>query len=66
MKKERYVDIKNLSISEKLYNFVNNELLPGTKISITSFWNSFSSSIHELAKKNREILEVREELQKKN
>tara|TARA_A100000164_G_C21924049_1_gene782153 strand:- start:71 stop:2224 length:2154 start_codon:yes stop_codon:yes gene_type:complete len=65
MKKERYVDIKNLSISEKLYNFVNNELLPGTKISITSFWNSFSSSIHELAKKNREILEVREELQKK-
>ena len=30
--KEKYIKIKNLSIAEKLFNFVNRELLPGTKI----------------------------------
>ena len=65
MKKEEYIEIKNLSISENLYKFVNNELLPGSKISTTNFWNDFSISVHELAKKNKELLEIREDLQKK-
>ena len=30
--KEKYIKIENLSISKKLLNFVNKELLPGTKI----------------------------------
>ena len=30
--KEKYIKIKNLSVSEKLLNFVNEKLLPGTKI----------------------------------
>ena len=30
--KEKYIKIKNLSVSKKLLNFVNKELLPGTKI----------------------------------
>ena len=63
MTKEQYIEIKNLSISENLYRFVNNEILPGTKISISSFWSNFSSAAHELAKKNKELLEIREELQ---
>tara|TARA_B100001250_G_scaffold124866_1_gene106130 strand:+ start:3108 stop:5258 length:2151 start_codon:yes stop_codon:yes gene_type:complete len=65
MKKEEYIEIKNLSISENLYKFVNNELLPGSKISTTRFWNDFSISVHELAKKNKELLEIREDLQKR-
>jgi len=32
--KEKYIKIKNLSISDKLLNFVNNELLPGTEIKL--------------------------------
>ena len=65
MKKEEYIEIKNLSISENLYKFINDELLPGSKISSTNFWNDFSSSVHELAKKNKELLEIREDLQNK-
>ena len=51
MTKEQYIEIKNLSISENLYRFVNNEILPGTKISSSSFWSNFSLAAHELAKK---------------
>ena len=63
MTKEQYIEIKNLSISENLYRFVNNEILPGTKISSSSFWSNFSLAAHELAKKNKDLLEIREELQ---
>ena len=63
MTKEQYIEIKNLSISENLYRFVNNEILPGTKISSSSFWSNFSVAAHELAKKNKDLLEIREELQ---
>ena len=35
--KEKYLKIKNLSISENLANFINKELLPGTKINKENF-----------------------------
>jgi len=63
--KEKYIKIKNLSVSEKLLGFINKELLPGTKIKKETFWNGFNKYIHELAPKNKKLLEVREKLQKK-
>ncbi len=62
--KEKYIKIKDLSVSEKLLNFVNNELLIGTKISKENFWNGFDRYIHELSPKNKTLLEIREKLQK--
>jgi len=61
--KEKYIKIKNLSIADKLLNFVNNELLPGTKIKKENFWDGFDKCIHELAPKNKALLEIREKLQ---
>ena len=63
--KERYIKIKNLSVSEKLLNFVNEELLPGTKIKKEFFWDEFDRYVHELTPKNKKLLEIRENLQKK-
>ena len=63
--KEKYIKIENLSVSEKLLNFVNKELLPGTKIKQNAFWKGFSKYVHELAPKNKKLLETREKLQKK-
>jgi len=63
--KEKYIKVKNLSISEKLLNFVNNELLPNTKLKKENFWNGFDKTVHELATKNKELLEKRDELQNK-
>jgi malate synthase len=63
--KEKYIKINNLSVSEKLLNFVNKKLLPRTKIKKENFWKEFSDIVHELAPKNKELLEKREKLQKK-
>ena len=63
--KEKYIIIKDLSISEILLNFVNNELLPGTKVNKENFWDGFNKYVHELAPRNKTLLETREKLQKK-
>ena len=39
------------SNAEKLYKFINNELIPGTKVSKIKFWKGFDKSVH----KRREI-----------
>ena len=63
--KEQYIKIKNLSVTKTLLNFVNNELLPETKIRKESFWSGFDKYVHELSPRNKELLEIRESLQKK-
>jgi len=62
--KEKYIKIKDLSVSEKLANFINDKLLPGTKISKERFWNGFNKYIHELSPKNKNLIEKREKIQK--
>ena len=62
--KEKYIKIRNLSVSEILANFINKELLPGTKINKNKFWNGFNKYVHQLAPKNRKLLQKREKLQK--
>ena len=63
--REEYVKIKNLTISEKLFDFVNTEVLPSTDVGINEFWDGFDSSAHILAPKNKILLEKREKLQQK-
>jgi len=62
---KKYIKIKNLSVSLELANFVNKELLPNTSISKEKFWNGLDKCVHELAPKNKNLLEFREILQKK-
>ena len=63
--KEQYTKIQNLSISNKLFTFINNELLKDTNISSEKFWKGFDRAVHELAPKNKELIQIREDLQKK-
>ncbi len=63
-KKEKFIKIHNLSVSNVLLNFVNNELLPGTSISRNRFWKGLSKTLHDLSSKNKTILETREKIQK--
>ena len=60
---EKYVKINNLSVSQKLLNFINEEAIPGLDISITKFWQGFDRSVHELAPKNKKLLDERRKLQ---
>ena len=63
--KDQYTKIHNLSVSNKLLNFVNEELLKDTNISSEKFWKGFDKTVHELAPKNKNLLRVRDDLQKK-
>ena len=60
-----YQSINNLKVSENLLSFVNNELLKNTDISSEKFWQEFDKIVHELTPKNKELIQIREELQKK-
>jgi len=60
-----YCKVNNLKVSSVLLKFVNEELLKDTNITSEKFWSDFDKSVHELATKNRELLNIREDLQKK-
>ena len=62
---KKYILVGKLSVASKLLDFVNNELLPGTGITKENFWSGLDKCTHELAPKNRKLLEFRENLQKK-
>ena len=62
--KEQYTKIHNLSVSNELLNFVNEELLKDTNISSEKFWKGFDKAVHELAPRNKELIQIREDLQK--
>ena len=63
--KSKYHSVNNLKVSEELLLFVNNELFNGTDISPEKFWKDFDKAVHELAPKNKELIDFRETLQKK-
>ena len=57
------VTIGNLSVAECLYNFINNEAIPGTGLSADQFWSAVDSIVHDLAPRNRELLAKRDHIQ---
>ena len=63
--KKNYVELNNLKISSELLKFVNDEVLKNTDISTKKFWSDFDKVVHELAPKNKSLLNKRQDLQKK-
>jgi len=61
----KYHSVNNLKVSDELLYFVNNELFNETDISPEKFWKDFDKAVHELASKNKELINFRELLQKK-
>ena len=60
---EKYINIQNLSVSEILYTFINDEVLPDTEIDRSNFWSGFDKAVHELAITNKKLIKVRERIQ---
>ena len=60
-----YKNVNNLKVAEDLLLFVNNELFKDTNISPEKFWLGFDKIVHELAPKNKKLIQIRESLQKK-
>ena len=59
------IDKNSLKISLVLFDFINNEALPGTNIKSDDFWNKFEKVVHELSPINKNLLKKREIIQKK-
>ena len=44
--------IHGLQVSTDLYQFINEQVLPGTGVSAESFWKGFDAIVTDLAPKN--------------
>jgi malate synthase len=53
----------NLRVARVLYDFVNNEALPGTGLDPDSFWAGVDKVVTDLAPKNHDLLARRDDLQ---
>ena len=42
------IDKNGLKISSKLFDFINNEAIPGTGIKIEEFWNNFEKNLNHI------------------
>jgi len=54
-----------LAVAKPLYDFIEREALPGTGIASDRFWNALGALVHEMAPRNRALLEKRSTLQAK-
>ena len=59
----KFISINKLKINQTLFDFVNNEVFPGTNVDRDNFWKKFSEVVHELAPINKKLIEKREEIQ---
>jgi malate synthase len=57
------VTVGNLRVARVLYEFVNNEALPGTDIDPDTFWSGVDKVVADLTPKNEELLAKRDDLQ---
>ena len=59
------IEKNGLKISSRLFDFINNEVIPGTTINSDEFWIKFAKIVHELAPLNKSLIQKREDIQKK-
>ena len=57
------VTVGNLRVAQVLYDFINNEALPGTDVDPDSFWAGVDKVVTDLAPQNQDLLARRDELQ---
>ena len=57
------VTVGNLRVAQVLYDFINNEALPGTDIDPDSFWAGVDKVVTDLGPQNQDLLARRDDLQ---
>ncbi|MBQ4866806.1 malate synthase G [Priestia megaterium] len=58
-----YKQVGNLKVAPVLYQFINEEALPGSGLSTENFWSDFEALVTELTPVNKRLLEKRDQLQ---
>ncbi|WP_006243650.1 malate synthase G [Mycolicibacterium tusciae] len=57
------VKVGNLRVAQVLYDFINDEALPGTGLDPDTFWSGVDKVVADLTPKNEELLARRDDLQ---
>ncbi|ANI40129.1 malate synthase G [Mycolicibacterium vaccae] len=57
------VTVGSLRVAPELYDFINNEALPGTDIDPDTFWSGVDKVVADLTPRNQELLARRDDLQ---
>ena len=55
--------VHQLQVATELYNFIEQQVLPGTGVSAATFWPGFAAIVNDLAPKNAALLAERDRLQ---
>ncbi|MHC8336175.1 malate synthase G [Pseudomonas sp. LB3P25] len=58
-----HVQVGGLQVAKVLFDFVNNEAIPGTGLTADKFWAGADKVIHDLAPKNKALLAKRDDFQ---
>ncbi|MDI3094202.1 malate synthase G [Priestia megaterium] len=58
-----YKQVGNLKVAPVLYQFINEEALPGSGLSTEKFWSDFEALVTEFTPVNKRLLEKRDQLQ---
>ncbi|MCU1761780.1 malate synthase G [Pseudomonas sp. 14P_8.1_Bac3] len=58
-----HVQVGGLQVAKVLFDFVNNEAIPGTGLTADQFWAGADKVIHDLAPKNKALLAKRDDFQ---
>lgn len=58
-----HVQVGGLQVAKVLFDFVNNEAIPGTGLTADAFWAGADKVIHDLAPKNQALLAKRDDFQ---
>jgi len=58
-----HVQVGGLQVAKVLFDFVNNEAIPGTGLTADKFWAGAEKVIHDLAPKNKALLAKRDDFQ---
>jgi len=54
-----------LQVAQVLYDFINDEAIPGSGLDPSAFWSGLDAIVHDMAPRNRELLAHRDALQAK-
>ena len=52
----KMIEKNELKISSTLFEFINNDAIPGTNVDSDKFWSNFSKIVHELTPLNKNLI----------
>ncbi len=57
------IEVAGLRVGRPLFEFLRDEAIPGSPVDEDRFWEGFAALVADLAPRNRELLDVREQMQ---